>query len=67
VGLKARLPRIKQQIQWIKDNMKAKKDKFDAKKSFPGEVQGEWFLNIVLLNLDTISVFVAIVFSLQIF
>jgi len=67
VGLKVRLQWIKKHTQWIIDNKKAKKDKFYAKKSFLGEVRGEWFLNIVLSALDTISVLVATVFSLLIF
>ena len=67
MGLKTRLQWIKQHAQWIKDSKKAKKDKVYAKKSFLGEVRGEWFLNIFLLDLDTISVLVATVFSLQIF
>ena len=66
MGLKTRFQWIKQHAQWIKDNKKAKKDKIYANKSFLGEVRGEWFLNIVLLDLDTISVLVATVFSLQI-
>ena len=64
MGLKTRLQWIKQHTQWIKDSKKAKKDKLYAKKSFLGEVQGEWFLNIFLLDLDTILVLVATVFSL---
>ena len=64
MGIKARFQWIKQHAQWIKDNKKAKKDNLYAKKSFLGLVQGEWFLNISLLDLDTISVLVAIVFSL---
>ena len=66
MGLKTRFQWIKQHTQWIKDSKKAKKDKLYAKKSFFDEVQGEWFLNIFLLDLDTISVLVATVFSLQI-
>ena len=54
MGLKTRLQWIKQHTQWIKD----------SKKSFLGEVQGEWFLNIFLLDLDTILVLVATVFFL---
>ena len=64
MGLKTRLQWIKQHAQRIKDSKKAKKDKLYAKKSFLGEVQGEWFLNIFLLDLDTILVLVATVFSL---
>ena len=67
MGLKAILPWINQHAQRIINNKKAKKDKLYAKKSFLDEVQEEWFLNIVLLDLDTISVLVAMVFSLQIF
>ena len=67
MGLKTRFQWIKQRAQWIKDSKKAKKDKLYAKKSFLGEVRGEWFLNIFLLDLDTILVLIATVFSLQVF
>ena len=66
VSLKTKLQWIKQRAQWIRDNKKAKKDKLYAKKSFLGLLRGEWFLNIVLLDLDTISVLIATVCSLQI-
>ena len=64
MGLKTRFQWIKQHTQWIKDSKKAKKDKLYAKKSFFDEVQGEWFLNIFLLDLDTILVLITTVFSL---
>ena len=66
VGLKTRFQWIKQRAQWIKNSKKAKKNKLYAKKSFLGKVRGEWFLNIFLLDLDTISVLLATIFSLQI-
>ena len=59
---KTRFQWIKQYSQWIRDNKKAKKDKHYAKKSFLSKVWGEWFLNIVLLDLDTVSVLVATIF-----
>ena len=64
MNLKTRLQWIKQHAQWIKNNKKVKKDKVYAKKSFLGKVRGEWFLNIVLLDLDTILILVTTVFSL---
>ena len=64
MNLKTRLQWIKQHAQWIKNNKKVKKDKVYAKKSFLGEVRGEWFLNIVLLDLDTILILVTTVFSI---
>ena len=51
----------------LKDSKKAKKDKLYAKKSFLSEVRGEGFLNIILLDLNTILVLVATVFFLQVF
>ena len=66
MGLKTRFQWIEQCAQWIKDSKKAKKDKLYAKKSFLGKIQGEWSLNIFLLDLDTISVLVGTMFSLQI-
>ena len=67
VSLKTRFQWIKQRVKRIKDSKKAKKDRFYAKKSFLGKVREEGSLNIFLLDLNTISVLAAIVFSLQVF
>ena len=64
MGLKAKPQWMSQCAQWIKDIKKVNKDKFKVRKSFFGEVRGEWFLNLVLLDLDTISVLVATMYSL---
>ena len=64
--LKTRFQWIEQCAQWIKDSQKVKKDKLYTKKAFLGKIRGEWSLNMCLLDLDTILVLVAIVFSLQI-
>ena len=42
---------------------KVKENKLHPKKIFLGKIRGEWSLDIFLLNLDTISVFLAKMFS----
>ena len=67
MDLKTRFQWIEQRAWWIKDSEKVKKNKLCAKKAFLSKVRGEWSLSKFLLNLDTIWVLVATVFSLQIF
>ena len=66
VDLKTRFQWIEQCAQRIKDSKKIKKDKLYVKKAFLGKIRGEQSLSIFLLDLDTISVLIPTVFSLQI-